>query len=69
MRYFNIPQDKHPKGMDFNTRKVPIESMEDFTEISEEQAHRKPSWGSGNFAVNEETGDFVCLNNDWDSSG
>lgn len=69
MRYFNITQGQLPKGINFNARKVPIESLEGFTEITEEQAHRKPNWGSGNLAVNEETGDFVFLNNDWDSSG
>jgi hypothetical protein len=69
MRYFNITQSQLPKGINFNARTVPIESLEGFTEITEEQAHRKPNWGSGNLAVNEETGDFVFLNNDWDSSG
>ena len=69
MRYFNITQSQLPKGINFNARTVPIESLEGFTEITEEQAHKKPNWGSGNLAVNEETGDFVFLNNDWDSSG
>ena len=68
MRYFNITQSQLPKGINFNARTVPIESLEGFTEITEEQAHRKPNWGSGNLAVNEESGDFVFLNNDWDSS-
>ena len=55
MRYFNITQSQLPKGINFNARTVPIESLEGFTEITEEQAHRKPNWGSGNLAVNEET--------------
>jgi hypothetical protein len=69
MRYFNITQDKNPKGIDYSNRKVPIESLEGFQEITEEQAHRKPNWGSGNLAVNEETGDFQFIRNNWDSSG
>jgi len=69
MRYFNITQSQLPKGINFNARTVPIESLEGFTEITEEQAHRKPNWGSGNLAVNEETGDFQFIRNNWDSSG
>jgi hypothetical protein len=70
MRYFNVEQHREPKNMFSGERKVDISDLEKTAiEITEEQAHRKPNWGSGNLAVNEETGDFQFIRNNWDSSG
>ena len=52
MRYFNVKQHKEPNGMYFGDRKVTIAELEKAaTEITEEQAKSKPTWGSGNISV------------------
>ena len=55
MRYFNLKQHREPKSMFFGERKVDISELENTAEeITEEQAKKKPDWGSGNISIDED---------------
>jgi len=69
MRYFNVEQHREPKNMFFGERKVAISDLEKTAiELTEEQAKRKPNWGSGNISVDED-GNWRWIISNHDSSG
>jgi hypothetical protein len=69
MRYFNVVQHKEPKSMFSGERLVDILELEKTArEITEEQAKKKPSWGSGNISV-DEIGKWKWESTDHDTSG
>jgi len=54
MKYFNVEQHHEPRSMFFGNRKVSLAELEETaTEITEEEAKKKPAWGSGNISVDE----------------
>lgn len=54
MRYFNLKQHTEPIEMFKGERKADILVIEKIAkEITEEQANKKPEWGSGNISVDE----------------
>lgn len=69
MRYFNVTQNKEPKGMFTGNRKVDISELERTAkEITEEEAKQFPHWGSGNISV-DKTGEWKWERANHDSSG
>ena len=68
MRYFNIEQHTEPKSMFSGNKKIIMSELEGRYEITEEQAKKKPKWGSGNIAVDED-GSWKWMACDHDTSG
>lgn len=69
MRYFNLEQHREPRSMFKKDEQVTIdELLSSGKEISEDEAYKNPSWGSGNISIDEQ-GKWQWTNTNWDSSG
>ena len=69
MRYFNLKQHTEPKSMYKGERLVDVSELEITSkEITEEESKRRPRWGSGNIAV-DDNGKWHWTATDFDTSG
>jgi len=69
MRYFNLEQHKEPINMFIGERNIDISELEKTAkEITQEQAEKKPHWGSGNISI-DENGKWRWTKTNHDTSG
>lgn len=68
MKYFNVKQHQEPKSMFSGNRLIDFDELNTVYEITEEQARKKPDWGSGNISV-DDNGKWEWMATHHDTSG